>query len=302
MYTGRSDPTEAHKRLVHDVEKTLHVVIRSLETTFPQYFETWRNIDDLWTGKVLPGSNSGVVYENNTVYVSSEVPARYAFTKSLCLIISKNTPGFCQNELITALEHCRKNRIDIDLTCDDILEFGLASTPFFDAFYCDSSRNRGRVHEYDELMGRPVNETMKILHENYPGHTIVPNRWDIIDGATVGGSGGVGRIDVTYDPSSGKTVYPQPRLNSMEIPYDFRNRCFITAENGQCVQTPIDVTPLRRKYVGKAYTDVYNTIRFEYPHTAVELVYNGARIDRDRRGDRLILVVDDDMKISNIIL
>ena len=298
MYTEKTDPSQSHERLARDIERSLHVVIKSLEIAFPQYNETWRNIDDLWTGRVLSGSNSGVVYENNIIYISDDVSSPYAFTKSLCLLISKNTPGFCQNELISALEHCRTNRIEIDMSCDDILAFGLASTPFFDAFYCDSTRNRGRIHEYDELMGHGVNETMKILHKNYPKRKIVPEKWDIIEGDRSTGD----HFNVTYDPISGKTVYPQPRLNSMEIPYDFRNRCFITADNGQCIQTPIDTTELRQKFIGRPYASVFNTLRFQFPHTAIEIVYDKARIDRDKRTDRILILVGDDMTVKNIIV
>jgi len=303
MYLGKNEASASHIQMCTDVESTLHRVIHSLETAYPQFQETWRNVNDLWTGRVVPGAGRGVVYEDGTVYIAENTKPEYAFSKSLCLLIAKNTPGYCQNELLAALDYCRTLRIRVDLTCDDIMKFGLSSTPFFDSFYCDSTLNRGRVHEYDNLIGHDVNTTMKILHENFPEKQIHPVRWDIIEsGPNHGENGRDGVLDVTYDSiQSHKTVWPPPRARSMEKPYDFQNRCFMRAENGQCVQTPRTTSDLRRRYVGKPYTTVYNSLRYEFPHTAFELVYFKARIERDERADRILLLVDDDMNVANII-
>ncbi len=301
-YLSKTDVSSLHRQQKAVIERQLHITLDACHVKYPQHGKTWRNIAARWDGRVIPSTVAHVDYvpELGKLYVSESPEHKSYFAKCLCTLISRNTPGFCRDEILIAIEEARKRQFPIDIDCDDVLHFGLIATPFYDALYCSGSVNKGRMHEFPELTGMHVNQTMRILRESFPEATIKPQRWDLIgQGSTLADPNA---ILVTYDPVSRKTVYPNTRIQGAERPYSFTNKCFITAENGTCIPTPVSSQDLRDRFVGQPFATVFNSIRYLYPHSVVEMVYYKARISKDARNDRILLMVDDDMMIMDILI
>jgi len=288
------DSTPQQRQTLLTIEANITKALGVLRAQFP-HEPVWKYASREWTGRVYLGSRLHIAeYDRETGCLrvgldanGSEDKVPLLFTRSFLRLVKATTgEKRCTDTMLTALEVCRENGIEIDLQCDDIKEHSLINTPFYDQKACGETGQDGRQWTFPELIGRPVDDAVQMLRRGYPDMTIKPMAWDTIH---TSGSHGTpnSTVIVVYDPWSKKVVYPEPHVQSMHPQESLTPHCFMTSDDGACIGAPRRIPDSWSVLIGKSLGDATNSLRWEYPHAVVETQPDTAAIDPIRRRDRI---------------
>jgi len=294
------DITPQQRRTIAQIQDTLRRVVRGLRTTFPNE-AMWSVVEREWQGHVFVGTRlHRAEYEPQTGCLrigvdtnGSQDAIPLLFTRCLLEMIRSST-GFkkCTDHMRVALDHAKEMGVKVGLMCDDIKDYGLIQTPYYDENQCDSQGQDGRQWTFPELIGRDIDDAVAMLRAGYPHLHIRSMAWDTMH--TQGSwSSPESTVVIVYDPWSRKVVFPEPHLQSMAPQDGLTQNCFFVSDEGICIGAPRRVPDEWKALIGKSLGDATNSLRWTYPHAVVETQPINAPIDRGtRRRDRIRVLFD----------
>jgi hypothetical protein len=206
--------------------------------------------------------------------------------------------------MLTALQHAEQMRIPIDVSCEDIKANALINSPYYERYGCHTDGQDGRQWTFPELIGREVDEAIRMLRAGYPDMHIEARSWDMVPvGPQHTGHAPERSIVLVYDPWTRKVVFPEPHLASMELQTTLTGNCFRLADDETCTGAPRRIPEAWKALIGRRLGDATNSLRWQYPHAVVETQPNTAPVPPTaRRRDRIRVLFDPSTAITTHIM
>jgi hypothetical protein len=177
----------------------------------------------------------------------------------------------------------------------------LINTPYYDYKKCGDTGQDGRRWTFPELIGRDVDDAVRMLRKGYPDLMIRTMAWDMIH--TQGSHAYPNNtVIIVFDADSRKVVYPEPHIQSMAPQESLTDQCFRLADNGTCLGAPRRIPQAWNTLIGKSLGDATNSLRWEYPHAVVETIPDTASLDPIRRRDRIRVLFNPETGMTSKIL
>jgi hypothetical protein len=293
------ETTPQQRATLQYIEQTITTALTILRQEYP-HDPVWKYCQREWRGRVYLGSRLHVAeYQRATGCLTigldtngSQDAKALLFTRCFLHMIKATTGDRrCTDTMLTALDTCRDHGIDIDLRCDDIKAMSLIHTPYYDEHGCGDTHQDGRQWTFPELIGRDIDDAIRMLRGGYPDLTIKTMAWDTMH--TQGSHANPNQtVILVYDPWSRKVVYPEPHIQSTGPQESLTENCFMLADDGTCQGAPRRIPETWRTLIGKSLGDTTNSLRWEYPHAVVETQPETAAIDPIRRRDRIRVLFD----------
>jgi hypothetical protein len=303
-------------------QQTLGVLERQLKQLFTHLRDrephdpTWTLINQYWRGRVFLGDTVNVPsYAKETGCMSigldsngsKDVLPRLLGRCIMVLVKGTIAVSACAQQMRIALEAAEGLGMTVDLSCDDIKEFGLTQTKWYVDKRCGTDAFDGRRWTFEELLGRDVDSAADMFQQAYPDSHVVIRPWDMMHQAAVYDAHPTKEtVVISYDAKSRKVVLPEPQISSMQIMSGVKGHCFMLPEEegARCIGAPRTAHPeWQTKLVGKNLMDVTDSLRFNYPHALVETVPNTWGIPPVKRRDRIRVLFDPKTsRVTQIIL
>lgn len=303
------DTTPQQLETLRYIERTITKALSIMRRTFPNE-PVWRYCEKEWRGRVFLGTALHVAeYDRASGCLRIGLDTngsrdRRALVFTRCfLILIKSTTGDkrCTDTMLLALDTVRDHGIEIDLECDDIKANSLINTAYYDQKQCGTDGQDGRRWTFPELIGRDVDDAVRMLRQGYPHLMIRTMAWDMIH--TQGSHAYPNNtVIIVYDADSRKVVYPEPHIQSMAPQESLTDQCFMLADDGTCKGAPRRVPDQWTVLIGKSLGDATNSLRWEYPHAVVETIPHTAAIDPIRRRDRIRVLFDPETGATTRVL
>lgn len=294
--------TSPQQRATLDLlERTCRRVFVETRQVYPNG-KVWGYVLGRWDGRVLLGSQRHVpeyVPETGCLVIGLDadgsrdlIPRLTARLLAEVTMVTAGNRG-CVDELQQVLDVARRADVPLEMSCDDIRQFGLTDSTWWADKHCGDSQAENRQMSFAELVGRDLDEGVALLRKTYPHLLVATRRWDMLDYAPQYGAASPSEtVIVWYEARSNKIVLPEPHLASMENWTGPRQHCFRHPEHGQCIGVPARVDPRWDQLKGKLLTDAHDTLKWTYPHALIEAVPTTYRPPRTHRRDRIRVVFD----------
>jgi len=213
----------------------------------------------------------------------------------------------CATQMRQAIEAAESIGLEVDLSCDDIKEYGLVTTQWYEDKRCGTDAYDRRRWTFEELLGRDVDDAVTMMRQGYPDLHVVTRPWDMLHQAgTYDLHPEKETVVISYDMKSNKVVLPEPRITTMQNMEGSKGHCFILPEESgaRCLGAPRKVSGGEwDALIGKNLMDATDSLRFNYPHAMVETVPNTYGIPPTKRRDRIRVLFDPkDGRTTHIML
>ena len=307
--------TPVQQQTLDGLERHLKRLVEHLRSSDP-YEPTWALLEQQWRGRVFLGNMVNVPsYAKETGCMSigldsngsKDVLPRLLGRCIMVLVKETIQVSACAQQMRKALEAAEGMGLKVDLSCDDIKEYGLVQTKWYNEKRCGTDAQDGRRWTFEELLGRDVDDAVDMFRRAYPDMHIVTRPWDMLHQAgTYDLHPEKETVVISYDAKSNKVVLPEPQISSMQPMDGVKGHCFMLPEEKgmRCLGAPRLAHPeWQTKLVGKNLMDATDSLRFNYPHALVETVPNTWGIPPVKRRDRIRVLFDPKTgKTTNIIL
>lgn len=304
-------PTDAQRRSLREIENDVSRLFGALVRD-QRDVPVWGAVTRHWDGHVRLGTRHlvpGFVPRQGCLSIgldSNGSPDKHwrAVCRCICVLIrSVSTP--CAPDIDRALTYAETTlQFTIDLSCDDIREYGLIRKPWYGNMNCEKTHDRRRP-TFEELLGRDVDEAKAMVRDAYPDVHVVVRHWDLIgESASYDLHAEKETLVIHYDVKSNKVVLPTPQFASAQTMNGVYGNCFLMPDEGRCKGAPrIAPDASWDAMIGGLLTDVVDTMRFNYPHAVVEarpVTYGEPSV---RRRDRIQVLFDPQTaRVTNVII
>jgi hypothetical protein len=309
----RTRATPPQRETLQTLENQLQTLIRYLRKIEP-FEPAWALIAQQWRGRVFLGNRLNVPSyskESGCMTIgldsngSRDIFPRLLGRCILTMVKESIQSSACAQQMRRAIEVAETDlAMKVDLSCDDVKEFGLVQTKWYKAKQCDSKTYDKRRWTFEELLGHDVDEAVNMFREVYPDLHIVLRSWDTLhEAGTFDLHPEKETVVISYDLKTNKVVLPEPRITTMQNMDGVEGHCFMLPEEGRCMGAPGTMPDEWQILIGKNLMDATDSLRFNYPHALVETVPNTYGLSPIKRRDRIRVLFDPKTaKTTQIIL
>lgn len=296
--------TPAQQKTLRELETSLIRCVQSLKDGAP-HEPTWHMILTRWRRKVYLGTArlhvpeytplTGCLTLGLDANGSRDMVPRL-FGRCLMTLVKESIGNSaCSQQMRTALEHALEIGIEVDLSCDDIKEFGLVRHPLYKKKRCHTDAYDRRRATFEELLGRDVDDAVRMMRRGYPDLHIVTRPWDLLhQAATYDMHPEKETLIISYDMKSNKVVLPEPRITSLQNMEGADGACFLLPDEdgARCLGAPRIAPKEWDQLLGQNLMNATDSLRFKYPHAMVQTHPDTYGIPPTKRRDRIRVVYD----------